>query len=66
MSFKRIDISTSDKKKLIGVKELQAYLSIGRSTAEKIGIAAGAKRKVGRRALYDVEAIDRYVDSLGA
>ena len=50
--------------RLLGLQELQAYLSIGQSLAWKIGRESGALVKIGRRALYDRLKIDAYVDSL--
>lgn len=52
--------------KLLDVKDLQAYLAVGRNTALQVGREAGALRKIGRRSLYDREVIDRYIDSLAA
>lgn len=42
------------------------YLAVGRNTAEKIGRAAGARFKVGRRVLYRRDKIDAYIDSIDA
>ena len=55
---------TSTNSKLLSVTDLQAYLAVGRNTALSVGRESGALRKIGRRSLYDREAIDRYVDSL--
>ena len=52
--------------RLMGIEELKAYLGVGRNTADKVGTAAGAKRKIGKRALYDRQVIDKYIDGLGA
>lgn len=52
--------------KLLSIEELQTYLSVGRNTAANVGKESGALRKIGRRALYDREKIDKFIDSLGA
>ena len=66
MNLRRTDKATVTEKKLISIDELRDYLSIGRSNALKIGKESGALRKIGKRALYDREVIDRYIDNLGA
>lgn len=43
---------------------LQKLLSTGRATAQKIGDDAGASLKVGRRKLYNVAKIEKYLDTL--
>ncbi len=48
----------------IGLPELMARLNSGRQTAEKVAAAAGAKIKIGRRTLYHVGKIERYLDQL--
>jgi len=45
----------------MGMRELCIYLSVGQSTAREIGEKAGAKVKLGRRVLFDVQAIDAYI-----
>lgn len=51
-------------RKLIDTDELQAMLSSGRKTAVEIGIAAQGRVKVGRRTLWNVGKIQRYIDSI--
>lgn len=43
---------------------LMSMLDCGRPTAENIAQAAGAKFKVGKRALYNVDKIKKYVNTL--
>lgn len=45
---------------------LQAMLSVGRNTAERIGKEAGAVVKIGARKLYNVKKIQQYIDQIGA
>lgn len=48
----------------IGLPELMARLNSGRRVAESVAAAAGAKIKIGRRTLYHVGKIERYLDQL--
>ena len=50
--------------RMMGIDELCAYLSLGRTTARKFAEDAGAVRKIGRRLLFDRRAIDRAIDGL--
>lgn len=43
---------------------LAGMLNCGRATAVKIGTDAGAKILIGRRALYKVSIVEKYLDSL--
>lgn len=49
---------------VIGLPELMARLNSGRQTAEKVAAAAGAKIKIGRRTLYHVGKIEKYLEQL--
>lgn len=51
--------------RLLDVKKLMEYLSIGRDSARNIGEAAGAVIRIGSRVLYDRLKIDTYIDSMG-
>ena len=48
----------------MGTRELCTYLSVGQSTARKIGEKAGARVKLGRRVLFDMQAIDTYIEGM--
>ena len=39
-------------------------LDCGRSTAVKIGIEAGARMQIGRRVLYNVDAVRKYLNEI--
>jgi len=39
-------------------------LSCGRATARKIGEQAGARIEIGRRVLYSVDAVKKYLETL--
>ena len=45
-------------KRLVDISSLMEYLSLGRNSALKFGEESGAKLKVGRRTLYDLQKID--------
>jgi len=53
-------------KRLLSIPDLMIYLSLGRSRALAIGEECGAKRKLGKRTLYDKKIIDEYIDNLPA
>lgn len=54
-------IRTSDKPLTVDIEKLSAMLSCGHATARKIGEQAHAKIVVGRRVLYSVEKIEKYI-----
>ena len=55
-----------DSKELLAVsaETLAGMLDCGRATAVKIGTNAGAKIQMGRRTLYKVSIIEKYVESV--
>lgn len=48
----------------VDIERLAAMLSCGQVTAKKIGEDAGARIVVGRRVLYSVHKIEKYLDSI--
>ena len=50
--------------RLLTLEFLKDYLSVGRTSAERIAKAANAKIKIGGRAVYDRTKIDAYLDTL--
>lgn len=46
---------------LVDMRELRAILSCGRVTAERIAESAGASIKIGKRRLYNVKKIEKYL-----
>lgn len=66
MSFnKKVAIQNRTVEPLyIGIEEVMMIYSISRTTAEKVGVISGAKIKVGRRSLYNVEILKEYFRSL--
>lgn len=50
--------------KAINTEELQGILMSGRKTAIEIGMAAGARIQVGRRVLWNVDKVQKYLDEI--
>lgn len=48
----------------VNAETLAGMLNCGRATAVKIGNDAGAKIQIGRRTLYKVSIIEKYLESL--
>lgn len=57
------DVEPSEKK-LVDAEGLQILLSAGRGTAEKIGRDANACVRVGKRVLWNVEKIQKYLNEI--
>lgn len=53
-----------ENKKAVDTVGLQAMLSCGRKSAVDIGNAAGAKIQVGRRVLWNIDRIKKYLDKI--
>lgn len=54
----------SDQQITVDVEKLAGMLSCGRATARKIGEQAGARIMIGRRVLYSVDAVKKYLETL--
>ncbi len=50
----------------VTMPDLMKMLDCGRPTAERIAEAAGAKFKIGKRALYNVDKVRKYINTLNA
>lgn len=48
----------------ITTEGLQEYLSCGRSAAVEVGKRAGARIEIGRRVLWNVGKVQRYLDTI--
>lgn len=48
----------------VSAETLAGMLNCGRATAVKIGTDAGARIQIGRRTLYKVSIVNKYLDSL--
>ena len=51
------------EQRMFSINEAAIYLGIGRSTAIQYLEDIGAKRKIGKRALYDKNIIDEYLNN---
>ncbi|WP_270395552.1 hypothetical protein [Blautia obeum] len=54
----------TDQQITVDVEKLAGMLSCGRATARKIGEQAGARITIGRRVLYSVDAVKKYLKTL--
>lgn len=54
----------TDKLLSVDVEKLAAMLSCGQATAKKIGEEAGARIVIGRRVLYSVSKIQKYIEKM--
>ena len=50
------------EKRLMDIKTLQAYLSVGRAAAMRVGKEAEAEVSISGKRLYDRQKIDQYID----
>ncbi len=50
--------------KLMTELQLMDALHLGRTKAREIGRAAGARVKIGRRTLYDLDRVENYIAKL--
>lgn len=50
--------------RMLDVAALCAYISMGKTRATEFGERCGAKRKLGKRTLYDKRIIDKALDEL--
>lgn len=54
----------TNNKVSVNAETLAKILDCGKPTAMKVGEAAGARIQIGKRVLYKVDKIERYLDSL--
>lgn len=67
MKVRKEPLATSNiPKRLLSISEATVYLGIGRNSALKFLDEIGAKRKIGRRTLYDKVIIDNHFNKEGA
>lgn len=60
---KKFNIDES-KKKTVDTMELQAILGVGRKTAVEIGTSAQSKLVIGRRVIWNLNKVQKYLDSI--
>ena len=61
---KRTVIDNTADYRTVDTEKLQGMLTAGRKTAVEIGTAAGARIQVGRRVLWNVAKIQKYLDAI--
>ena len=62
-TYKNADMAT-EKKLAVDTKELQEMLGCGRFTAYEIGTQAGARMRLGKRVLWNVNKVKAYLDCI--
>ena len=50
--------------RMLDINSLCVYISMGKTRATEFGERCGAKRKIGKRTLYDKKIIDKVLDEL--
>ena len=53
-----------DRVRLADAERLSEYLSMGRATAVKFAVDAGARRQFGKLVRFDLEAVDRALERM--
>lgn len=64
MRKKKTDYAEPMNKLCVDTAELQELLCCGRKTAVEVGTAAGARIRVGRRVMWNVKKIAKYLDQI--
>lgn len=62
MTERQNNRQVSEYGRLMGIKELMAYTSLGRNGALELGKNACAIVRIGKRVLYDRKKIDIWID----
>ena len=57
-------LKVTDHSFCLDTSGLQEITQSGRKTAVEIGIQAGARIQIGRRVLWNVEKVKRYIDAI--
>lgn len=62
--MRKTKVIDGGKKFTVDINGLQAMLSMGKSSADKIGEMAGAVIRVGRRKFYNVQKVEDFLNSV--
>ncbi len=62
--MRKTKTAETSNKVSVNAETLAKILDCGKPTAMKVGEAAGARIQIGKRVLYKVDKIERYLDSL--
>lgn len=57
---------STENRMTVNTETLAEYLDCGRATAVKIGAAAGAKIQIGKRVLWNIGKVKKYLDAIDA
>lgn len=60
----KTNLREADETITVDIEKLSAMLSCGRATARKIGEQAEAKICIGRRVLYSVDRVRKYISDV--
>lgn len=63
-NLEEADFTTNPQQLLVDTRTLQIITGCGRDAATKIGNDAGARVRVGKRLLWNVEKIKKYIDQI--
>ena len=63
-AMRKTTISNIEDQRAVDTPNLQKMLNAGYRTAVQIGTEAGARIKVGRRVLWNVSKIQKYLDMI--
>lgn len=63
-NMRKTKTTETNNKVAVNAETLAKILDCGKPTAMKVGEAAGARIQIGKRVLYKVDKIERYLDSL--
>lgn len=50
----------SENRRYVCKRDAADYFGIGTATLEKLALQTGAKKKIGKRAIYDLAALDAF------
>lgn len=50
----------TENKRYVNLREFADYAGIGLTNAKKAAVAIGAEKRIGKRCVYDLKAIDEY------
>lgn len=62
--MRKTKTAETNNKVSVNADTLAKILDCGRPTAMKIGAAAGARFQIGKRVLYKLDKIEKYLDEL--
>ena len=57
---KRTTNDTEHYQRFVNLKAAAAYMGVGTQTAKAAAVKIGAEKRIGKRCIYDLKAIDEY------